>query len=300
MTPAARYAAASPVARGIFCMIVGTLLLTTQDGIAKWLTTDYHAGEIMFYRGIFAFPMLIWFAMREGGLHTLRSRRPRLNGWRSILAFVCSIFVVLSFSVMPLADALAIIFLSPILLTALSAPMLGEQVGWRRWLAVLVGFTGVLLMTRPGEGGFTLVILFPLAAALTAALRDISTRQLGGLDSATTVLFWTMVVAVIGGALTLPFGTRWPTAFDWLLFASSGILVTLSHWLTIKALHFASGAIVGPFKYLSLVWAAAIGYVVWGDVPEPVKVVGAAVVVASGLYILRRETRRPKPVARAT
>jgi drug/metabolite transporter (DMT)-like permease len=286
--------------RGILLMLAAVALFSFMDAVLKVLATRYPALQVTALRGAASLPFVLLPALLTGRWRSLVPVRWGMHLLRGLLALVMVVGFVWAVRVLSLADAYAVFFVAPLLVAALSAPLLGERVGWRRWLAVLVGFGGVLLMTRPGEGGVALIILLPLTAALLAALRDIATRQLGGLDSATTVLFWTMVVAVIGGALTLPFGTRWPTAFDWLLFASSGILVTLSHWLTIKALHFASGAIVGPFKYLSLVWAAAIGYVVWGDVPEPVKVVGAAVVVASGLYILRRETRRPKPVARAT
>lgn len=279
--------------RAVAYMIVGAMLLTSQDAITKWLLQWHGVGEVMFWRGLLSLPMigaLVWF---EGGRDLLRSRNPKVNLLRAFFALLTSVLVVVSFHFMPLADALAVIFVNPLLLTALSIPLLGEKVGWRRWLAVGFGFAGVLAITRPGfEGGAGLAVLIPLSAALFAALRDITTRKLGGQDSATTVMLYTMLVATVGGALSLPFEASWPsgTSLAWLVFAA--LLLTASHWFTIGALHLAEAGLVAPFKYLSLVWAAVLGFLVWDDVPDLWKVAGAALIVASSLYTAHREARR--------
>lgn len=281
------------IPKGILCILLSTLVLTSQDGLTKWLVQYHHAGEVMFYRGLLAMPAAVLLHLALGQkVRRLRSVKPVFTAYRSIMALVCSMFVTLSFFYMPLADALAVIFVSPLILTALSALLLGEAVGWRRWCAVAVGFGGVLLITQPGEGALTWVIVVPLVAALTGALRDIAARQLAGVDPATTTLFWAMTANMVGGALTLPFfGTTWPTLEHWGMLAVAGCMIVVAQWLIILGFQLASGAIVAPFRYVSLVWAGLIGYAVWGDIPSTMKVAGAAVVCGSGIYIWWRETR---------
>ena len=280
-------------AKGAWCMIIGALLLTSQDAISKWLTTDYHAGEILFYRGFFSFIPIAILVAHAGSWRILGTRNFKSTMLRAILGTATSIFVVLSFIHLPLATALAIIFLSPIMLTALSVPLLGERVGWRRWLAVFVGFAGVLLIVRPTGDGMVIYYIIPLITALLSTFRDIATRHMRGGDSSVSILFYSMLVAIVAGAISLPlFGTHWPSPSDWTLFATAGAMIGISHLLTIQALLFAPGGTVAPFKYLSLVYAAGIGYLVWGDMPDGWMIAGAALVVGAGLFILHREMRR--------
>lgn len=282
------------IPRGILCIVLSTVVLTSQDAFTKWLLQYHHAGEVMFYRGLIAMPAAVALHMALGNRFSrLASEKPGFTAYRSIMALVCSMFVTMSFLYLPLADALAVIFVSPLLLTALSAVVLREPVGWRRWTAVAVGFCGVLLITQPGDGAITWVIAIPLVAAFTGALRDIAARQLGGVDPATTTLFWAMTANMVGGALTLPFfGVTWPTWEHWGLLLIAGCMIVVAQWLIIVAFQLASGSIVAPFRYLSLVWAGLIGYSVWGDIPSEMKALGAAIVCSSGIYIWWRETRR--------
>ena len=285
-------------AKGAYCMIVGSLLLTSQDAITKWMTSSYHAGEILFYRGIFTFIPIIFLVLWAGDIKLLRTRSFNSTFLRAVLGSATSVFVVLSFTYLPLATALAIIFLSPIMLTALSVPILGEKVGWRRWCAVFVGFCGVLLIIQPGQGGIWFYFLIPLFTALLATMRDIVTRQMKGGDTSLSILFYSMIVAVLTGGISFPvFGFSLPNWNDIILFAASGIMVSVSHLLIIQALLLAPGATVAPFKYLSLVYAAVIGYMVWGDVPNIGKIMGAALVVSAGLFILHREMNAKKSIS---
>ena len=275
-------------------MIVSTLVLTIQDAIAKWLTADFHAGEILFYRGIFTFIPIVILVAWAGNWRVLISRDLKGTLIRAGLGAATSIFVVLSFVYLPLATALAIIFLNPIILTALSVPMLGERVGWQRWVAVLIGFAGVLIMVRPSGGGVPYFYIFPLVTALLASLRDVATRRLRGTDNSLSILFYSMLVAILAGGASLPvLGSHWPGLFDWGLLAAAGILAAVAHLLIIQALLLAPAGTVAPFRYLSLVWAVVIGYGVWGDVPDQWKLAGGALVVGAGLFILHRELKRP-------
>lgn len=278
-------------ARGILCMIIGTMLLTSNDAITKWLLSTLHPGDIMAWRGLLSIPFIFVILRVEGGsVASLKSRAPKRSLVRALLALATSVFVIISFQVLPLADALALIFVSPLLVTALSASMLGEPVGWRRWSATIVGFLGSLLIVGPSFEAIGLWVLAPLAAATTAALRDIATRKLGAIDNGPSILFWTMLVATVGGFASLPvLGASHLSNEAWMLLLGAAAMLALSNRLTIAAFKLASGAVVAPLKYLSLIWAGGIGYFVWGEVPDAQKALGAAIVAAAGLYIWRRE-----------
>jgi drug/metabolite transporter (DMT)-like permease len=281
------------IPRGILCIVLSTLVLTAQDGMTKWLVESHHAGVLMFWRGLLAIPVAAAFHVMTGQrLSRLVSKKLGFTAYRSIMAGTCSMLVVLSFAYMPLADALAVIFVSPLIITALSAVFLKEPVGWHRWGAVIVGFCGVLLITEPGQAPLTWVILIPLGAAFTGALRDIGSRQLGGVDPPTTTLFWAMVASSAAGAVTLPFwGLTWPSPAEWGLLAVTAVMIAVAMWLIVLAFQMASGSAIAPYRYLSLIWAGLIGYAVWGDIPSETKLAGAGIVAASGLYIWWRETR---------
>lgn len=277
--------------RGILCMVVGTVLLTSNDAITKWLLTSLHPGDVMAWRGLLSLPFILLILRLEGSrLRHLKSNVPARSFLRAVLALACSTFVIISFQVLPLADALAVIFVSPLLVTAMSAIFLKEAVGWRRWTATVVGFGGVLIIVGPSFDEVGLWVLAPLCAAVTAAMRDIVTRPLGKIDAGPSILFWTMVVATIGGFASLPvLGASPMSQESWLLLLGSAAMLAVSNRLTIAAFKLAPGSVVAPLKYLALIWAAGVGYVVWGDVPAIHKVVGAAIIASAGLYIWRRE-----------
>lgn len=277
--------------RGIVCMIIGTVLLASNDGVTKWLLATLHPGDVMAWRGVLALPFVAIVLKVEGARPgDLISRAPKLNLLRAFLALACSFLVILSFQVLPLADALAVIFISPLFVTALSGLVLGEKIGWRLWAATVVGFSGAILIVGPSFDAIGIWVLAPLAAAATAAARDIVTRRLGQVDNGPAILVWTMVIGMLGGFATMPFLGATPMSQEsWLLMLAAAGMLAVSNRLTIAAFKFASGAVVAPLKYLALIWAGAIGYFVWGDVPELHKVVGAVIIAAAGLYIWRHE-----------
>lgn len=283
-------AAGSPV-RGILCMIVGTFVLTCQDGLSKWLLAYLHFGEIQGWRGLMCLPVVILLLRLEGDrLGTLRSNAPGYSLLCGFFALIASVLVILAFKVMPLADALAITFISPLMTTALSAVLLKEHVGWRRWTATGVGFVGALLIVGPGFDRLGLWALAPVGAALASALRDITTRIVSRHDPGPSLLFWIMAVGAAGGFASFPaMGASMPSATVWGMLFACAVLLTLAFRLNIAAYKLASGAIVAPFRYLALVWAVAIGYALWGDVPDARMLLGSAIVTGAGLYTWRRE-----------
>jgi drug/metabolite transporter (DMT)-like permease len=291
-------AASSPDGRrgvAILCMLAGVLMLTTQDAVTKWLVVDHNVGEIMLYRGLVTVPLfallIVW---REGGrasLRVLRSTNPRLQILRAAINSLGGLALVAGFRWMPLADAMTIFFASPILIAALSAPILGEHVSWRRWLAILVGFLGVVLMMQPSGGGALDPVAFlPLIAMACIASRDIITRILGARDLSLTILFYTLWVPLpIGLAAVAILGWSSPEGLAWPLFVAAGMLNLAGQGLTIHALTLAPAALLAPLRYVALIWAVVIGMVIWGDMPDALKAVGGGLIIAAGLVISRPE-----------
>jgi drug/metabolite transporter (DMT)-like permease len=277
--------------RAIAFMLFGTAILTVNDSILKWLSAAYPTGQIMCLRGLFVILPVAILVWRSGGLAVLRVQNFRRHALRAACVVAGAFFFITGLRYMPLADAIAITFAGPLFLTALAQPFLGEAVGWRRWTAVLIGFVGVLMMVRPTGGAVQWVALLPLAGSLFGAFRDLITRKISTDESSIALLCTSTAGVVLAGFCTLPFGWKPVPAVDLGLLMASGILVGSAHFLLIECFRLAEAALVAPFKYSNMVWAILFGFVVWGDVPDPWTFTGAAIVVASGIYILHREAQ---------
>lgn len=280
--------------RAIACMVAGVLVISVNDAVLKWLAADYPLGQVLFMRGVFALLPVFAIAWIWPGLSVLRVRSPRIQLLRGGLALGSTFLFVSGLKLMPLADAVAMTLAGPLFLTALAVPILREPVGWRRWSAVGVGCLGVLIMVRPGGEAIRLAALLPLGAALAGSLRDLITRRVSTSESSLAMLFWTTSFVAGFGLLTLPFAWVTPRPDDLGLLFLTGLLLATAHYLFIEAFRLAEAAIIAPFKYMNLVWAVVIGLIVWGELPEPEVAAGAVLVVASGLYILRREAIRQR------
>lgn len=284
---------AAPVeTAGILCALAGTAVLTTHDAITKWLGERFSIGDILLYRGLLTLPLCAAILMQAGGLHLVRPRKPALNLTRAVLGMFSSILVVWSFTFMPLAEALGVIFISPLLTVAFAIALLGERVGPAIWVAVALGLTGAMVIINPAGAALDWRIAVPLCAAVSSALRDIVTRRLGGAEHPATVLFWTMLVLVLVGLVwALLAGSRFPDAIEWAVLAGTAVLHTAAYYLAIQSLRLARASTVAPYRYFSLVWAALLGWAWWGDMPGPTKLLGGLLVVGAGLYVLRQEMR---------
>ena len=283
---------------GIACTVAGAGLLTTSDGFVKWLTDGYPVTQIIVIRGAFILLPMVLLAWRLGKLDTLRVRRP---GWQLLraLLFTASVFLFLNgLRFNPLAINTAIAFASPLIITALAVPLLGETIGWRRWAAVLVGFGGVLAIVRPFGESINLYALLPLACAVTGAFQDIITRRISDTESALSVLLCSTIVTMIAAANFMFDGTwRMPDAVDFSLLVMTGLLSGAAHYLLIETFVRAEAAVVVPFRYTALVWGMAIGFVVWGDIPSGLDWLGILLIVGSGIYIVHREALRRRASA---
>lgn len=278
--------------RGISYMVLALFLLTVGDALTKWIGSRLPVGQVVFFRALFIFIPTFAIVFSSGGLATLKVTNTRGMAVRALFYICATATISTSMILLPLADASALLFAGPLFVTALATPMLGEHVGWRRWTAVLVGFAGVLIMLRPTPEAIQTLAIIPIVAALFSALRDVTTRRISATESSNAIMFWSNVLLLCVAATTSLFGWEPMTFTDLWQLALMGIVVGLAHWVMIEAYRLAEAAVVSPFKYTAIVWATLLGYFIWGTVPDAFIITGGALVVASGLYILHRETRR--------
>jgi drug/metabolite transporter (DMT)-like permease len=273
--------------RGIIAMTIAAFLLMLGDAISKHLLHTYPVGQVIGLRQFAALVVVLVWALSVGGPKILRVVAWRGQLLRGLL-FLCGTLVILSsLQQLSLATVTAITFASPIFIAALSVPMLGERVTLRVWIAIFAGFIGVLIMVRPGAASFEWALLLPVLGALINALRDLVSRRLSRTDHSLSILFWSMLVVGIGGAMLAPFGWLPLTLTSTLLFLAGGVLNAGAHFAMIEGLRLGQAAVVTPFKYTGLVWAVLLGIVFWNDWPDRWLLVGAAIVVGAGIYMSR-------------
>lgn len=278
-------------ALGALFTVLATLCFASMDAISKFLVADYTVGQIMWIRCALIF-LFSWFIVRRQGLvGALRTTRPRLQLARSLILIIESAIFVLAFRYLPLADAHAIAATSPLLVIALGVLFLGEKAGPARWLAVAAGFAGVLLIIRPGLRDLDWPVLLPLIGAGLWATYQILTRLAARRDSADTSLIWAALVPLIATTFVGPIGWQWPTLAVWILMALISVIGAAGNYAMIKALDYAEAGAVQPYSYTLLVWAAVLGAVVFGDIPDVWTFLGAAIVVTSGLYTWHHDRR---------
>ena len=283
---------------GIGLMMAAIGLFSCLNGMVKWLTIDHDPLQVVWarYAGAVAF-MLAAFLPRYGG-RLLRPNRPAAQIGRGMMLLGSSVLYFFGLSYLDMASGAAIQLTGPLIVTALSVPILGEKVGWRRWAAVGVGFIGALIVIRPGFDMRWAALLF-VASACCSALYQVTTRYLSSHDNAATAA----TVASVVGALALtpiaPF--VWRTPDDWLtasLFVMLGVLAGFGHFLLTSAYRYAGASTLAPFSYAHLLGAVVIGYVLFGDFPDAWTWTGAAIIVSAGLYVAHRERIQAEPVSR--
>lgn len=269
-------------------MLLAVMCFVILDTLAKLLSESYPVWQVVWARYAFHL-LLIVFVLRDDLPRTLRTRRLPLQLFRSLLLVVTTGLFFLGLRLLPLAEAAAVMLLGPLFVTALSVPILGEKVGLRRWAGVFVGLIGALIIIRPGSEVFAYAALLPLAAALVNAFYHITTRLLSHSDSSMTTLTYSSLVGALVMSLGLPFFWVTPDLVGWLMMIAVGMIGGTSHFFLIKSYAEAPAAVVAPFGYSNIVWAVIFGFVVWGDLPDFLTLLGAVILVASGLYVFQRE-----------
>lgn len=280
-------------AAGILWMLAAAFCFTSLDATMKELMLTYSLVQVTWARFFFA---TIVAALAAGSaLPTIvRTKAPTMQLSRSLLlALITGVFNA-GMRMVPLAMATTISFLTPILVTALSVPLLKEHVGPRRWIGVGIGFLGAMIVVQPWQidgNAYFLGALLVLLAALMNANYQIITRKVRLYDEPLTSLFYTAIIGAIATSLIVPWYWQWPQGTDWLWFIATGLLGGLGHLCLIQALRHAPAALVVPFSYSSLIWAALFGWVFFAEWPRATTWLGAAFIIGSGLYILHRESQ---------
>jgi drug/metabolite transporter (DMT)-like permease len=281
------------VLRGILLMCAGVSTFPFMNVGVKLLAPHYPAAQITWARftGHLVFMLAVFLPRYRWTL--LRTRKPAAQIGRSLLMLVSNLVFVMAIGGVPLATASAIGFTSPLIVTALSVPLLHEQVGWRRWSAVVVGFAGALLVIRPGGGFNDPAILLLLASSFAYALYQILTRLAGRYDSAATGIIFAALFGSLGMSLAMPFVFVVPRSImDGVLFCGLGLLGGFGHYLVIRAFQLGQAAVIAPLGYVELVGSVVFGYLIFGNFPDAWTWTGAGVIIASGIYIAMRERKR--------
>ena len=278
---------------GVFLMVITTIVFASQDGLSKYLATEYNVYMVVMIRYWFfaAFVMTISSRKPGGVKQVAKTKTPLLQIFRSLILVAEMCVTILAFTLLGLAETHAIFASYPLLIAMLSGPILGEHVGWRRWLAICVGFFGILIILNPGNGIFSPYALVPLAGAILFALYGLLTRYAGQYDNSSTSFFWTGIVGCI--AMTAIGLNFWDPVSqgDWsimLILSASGML---GHFLLIKCYEVAEASAVQPFAYLQLIWASIIGIIIFGEQITTNVFLGACIIVGAGLFTLWRERK---------
>jgi drug/metabolite transporter (DMT)-like permease len=290
--PAAQAPFVSSHLRAIVMMVAATVFFAVSDVLTKRLAVALPPGEVAWMRyATFALLMIPLLAMNGGGT-LLRSQRPMLQIVRGLGMVGSTIMFTFGVRYLPVADATAIYFVSPILIMALSVVFLGESVGWRRWSAASVGLLGVLIVIRPGTGAFQAASVLPLLGAMSWGAAAVVTRKMSGRDHSLTTLAYSAFVGFVALSLALPYDWATPEWSQVGIGLCVGVLSTIGHWLVILAYRHGTASFVAPFAYVQLIWAGALGYLVFAAVPDAWTVAGACIIAASGLYTAYRERVR--------
>jgi drug/metabolite transporter (DMT)-like permease len=277
--------------RGIVWMLGAMFCFVSMDAMVKLALGGIRVEQVLWARYFFHFVLLAIFIAPRAG-RVLATARLGLQLARSLLLLVTTFFFFTGLKFLPLADMSALMMVAPIVVTGLSVPILKEKVGPRRWAGVAMGMVGALIIIRPGTGVFGLAALFPLGAALCYSFYQITTRLLSHHDRPLTTLFYTALVGAALMSLTMPAVWQPLTGADWALLVAIGLVGAIGHFALIKSLEAAPASTVAPFGYTAILWATLYGFVLFGDWPDHWTLVGAVLIVGSGLYILHRERAR--------
>ncbi len=276
--------------RGIAYMVAAVAAFALMDAGLKVLSPHYPPLQVAALRGMVTVPLALAWAAIDGGLGQLVRVRWGLHALRAVLGIAMLALFAWALRELPLADAYTIVFVAPLMITALAVPLLGERVDARRWAAIGVGFAGVLVVLRPGGGGaLTLAGLAVFVAAAMYALSAIMVRVLGRTDTTQAMVFWLMLMVSVGaGLMALP---QWRAILPqhWIVLGGLAITGTLGQYCVTEAFRRGEASVIAPFEYTGLAWVLILDWVLWQTAPGSRMLVGAAIIIGSGLYLVRRE-----------
>jgi drug/metabolite transporter (DMT)-like permease len=284
--------------RGIALILGSTFLFSLSDATAKYLTGSLPVIEIAWIRYL----VFVFFALGlviASGPGRFRVRRPGLQVIRGLGLVASALAFIYALRYLPLANASAIGFVSPLLTTMLAVPMLGEVVGVRRWIASVIGLLGVLVVVRPGTGAFHPAAILVVLSSLTSALASVLTRMMARIDTSATTILWSACTGTVVLSAALPFEFLLPTPGELALLLVLGTVASAGQYLMVLAYRHAAVSVLAPFGYSQLIWATTLGFLVFAAIPDAWTFVGAAIIVASGIYTAHRERLARRRVLRA-
>jgi drug/metabolite transporter (DMT)-like permease len=276
--------------RGIVFALIAMMLFSCMAAIAKHFSGSYSAFQIAFFRFFFALFPLFPLIVSSGGFDVFKTKRFFGHVWRSCVGTASLICYFYSLQSLPLADAVAVSFTNPIFITLLSMVLLKEKVGIHRWVAIILGFIGVIIIAQPDGLNLNIGVVYGLASSMFYALAMISLRSLGGTEKVlTTTTYFTILASLM---LTIPAALSWhaPPFIDLMIFILCGLLAGIGQLFLTSAYQNAPPSVISPFNYSSILWAVLIGFVFWGQIPELHVWIGAAIIIATGIYILQQQT----------
>ena len=279
--------------RGILLVVLAVFFFSCSDATAKYLSQTLPSIEIgwMRYAG---FTALLLPLMLRGGSPVVRTARPGLQILRGLGMLGSALFFIMGMRYLPMAEAAATSYVSPVFVTVLSIFVLNEKIGLRRWAAVLVGLLGVLIVIRPGGAAFQPAAIFPILSAVSWATGVVITRKMTGQERPTTTLIWSALTGLVVLSALLPFEFAMPNGWEIALGLLIGLVSTIAQWLLIQAYRYGDASVLASYSYIQLVWSTGLGYLVFGAVPDHWTFAGAGVIIASGLYTAHRERIRQR------
>ncbi len=272
--------------RGTALALLAVLLFTVMVALVKWLSTSFSPMQVGVFRAGCALALVLPVLLAVDGPRALRTAEPSAYVLRGLLGAGAIVTSFCAIAAMPIADWVAISFLVPLFVAALSGPMLGERVGWRRWVAILTGFAGVLVIVPPTGAASAFALAVGVASQAMVAMALILIRRMGSRERTTTIVFYYMLSLTLITGLVAPAFWVWPKGSEWLLLAAVGLIGGVAHLLVTAAYRLAPASVIAPFDYTGMLWALLIGWVVWRETPDANLLVGVPLVIASGLYVV--------------
>ena len=295
MTPGSMPEPADQRLAGIALMLAGIFFFSLNDAMGKWLIATFSVGQVLLVRSAAALVILAPFIKREGWRAFTSAPRPYMQILRAAFATFEVACFYWALADMSLADVMTFYLAGPIYVTAMSPLLLGEHVGWRRWVAVLAGFVGVMIALRPTSGALSPAALIAIAGSLSFSIFMVYTRLVRGTSDVVLVTIQN-VAALIFGAIAAPLTWVMPNAFDGALLALLGVVAMIAYVCINRALSVAPASVVVPYQYTTIFWAILLGWIFFGDIPSVPMLTGAGIIIAAGVYIFVREQRLAKPV----
>ena len=284
---------------GILYMLSATVMFSCSSAATKWLVGDYPIGEILFTRTSTSLLIVCLIILPRAGFAAYRTQHLGAHAIRAASQTASQTCIILAFSLMPLASAVAISFSAPLFATLAAAVALKETVGRARWAALLVGFLGVLIVTNPGAGTFQIGALYALGNAILYGTVTAGVRGMTKTESTSTLVLYQLTFLTFTFGCMLPFGVRAPTGVDAGLMLLNGVTNALGQYWWTRALFLAPASAVTPFYYFMLIWSVALGFFIWGDIPTVGLLAGSVIVVGSGLFLLWHESRKAAMVKKS-